>query len=1160
MIYDLHHRYVFIHIPRTAGVAITRALASVSSHCVVDLTYPFSASLHGKSIMQPENTKAKRQKAAVSRGRLYLKSHLGFLPGFPVRQEGTTVVWVPRHASGPRSEREMRITGEMLRRAHFGWNTLQNRFPKALPKIVEHAEHWKLVLPRLFAMLGRAVHQGEALPDSLFECQYGYPQKIVDHSDRLARHTPNMRPLLNAFSWGWCLEPTEVPPALDWMAANRRAIGNLLESLPGWDGYLAVLALWSLTHRVGVTRTAPLLAALGVRHGFHIATADEGYLKSLKKSLPRISGRRMSPPDSMPIRPPARWASAVLELVDWLRAQPTKTARVALDLFGCVVPDDWLSRWGAWWDAVEPEFVAVNRMVARVTLQPEQPLPAAGEVATLVERLASLAARMPPRIQDLRQHAAPDTLLTAIRQLSQPQFEVVHAPLLRVLRAAEAADERSLPRAAILNTIWHWSSQWWFDLTFKSKIPRVLRAFVAAEIPPSRLAPTIAEYSFSELFEEEADPVRECRAIAYWVGPLQQNSRLDLPIAVCRSVSSPDGMHAYLRQLADVGSSRSHGSSSIISCAVRIATPDELLPVVRCLHRAVEKHWNLAEDVLFVAQQLDSSAWRSLVCEAVCDGDVPRLMMLERKVRIAQDLEIQVSPPVYPEAIDTPAWASSYPAALHGSLSLFAAVMPDAEQRVARLLGRTLPDDEALHREIRAIESRLAAAPSPERLEKRLENLRSRLEHPREQSAANLARSDRRLRRAARRQILDAWAQALDNAIVPRVLRLLGVDKYPQWLREARHERVLAGILKLNRRTRELAFRLLRLRCGPPPWHLNDEAPNQRFIDHTRARGIDLEPWLGPQHAAVYTDPTGRQLHLKIEQDPLEVLQMGAYFQTCLTPGSFHFSSAVANAADVNKRVVFARDDAGRVMGRCLLAINDQGGLLAFHRYCHDPQMEFDTMIDSFVEDLADRMGTVVLRGGAVPTLVAEEWYDDGAVHISDTIPCLADGSELRKALPSIDLSSLVSRLEAALAPLPIGPFTLPLLVSLPEFQQRPELVCPLLSRISRAESLTLDVLLQAAELAHRAGDSQAASRLLRRRALPEILRESREYYSFNRTMIGRMIAVDPSVALRAMRYTRPPGVKKDDQETDPVRRRLLAEAYTALGWTKRAASLHRES
>ena len=38
MIYDLHHSYLFIHIPRTAGVAITRALAGVSSHCVVDLT------------------------------------------------------------------------------------------------------------------------------------------------------------------------------------------------------------------------------------------------------------------------------------------------------------------------------------------------------------------------------------------------------------------------------------------------------------------------------------------------------------------------------------------------------------------------------------------------------------------------------------------------------------------------------------------------------------------------------------------------------------------------------------------------------------------------------------------------------------------------------------------------------------------------------------------------------------------------------------------------------------------------------------------------------------------------------------------------------------------------------------------------------------------
>ena len=38
MIYDLHHSYLFIHIPRTAGVPITRALAGVSSHCVVNLT------------------------------------------------------------------------------------------------------------------------------------------------------------------------------------------------------------------------------------------------------------------------------------------------------------------------------------------------------------------------------------------------------------------------------------------------------------------------------------------------------------------------------------------------------------------------------------------------------------------------------------------------------------------------------------------------------------------------------------------------------------------------------------------------------------------------------------------------------------------------------------------------------------------------------------------------------------------------------------------------------------------------------------------------------------------------------------------------------------------------------------------------------------------
>ena len=215
----------------------------------------------------------------------------------------------------------------------------------------------------------------------------------------------------------------------------------------------------------------------------------------------------------------------------------------------------------------------------------------------------------------------------------------------------------------------------------------------------------------------------------------------------------------------------------------------------------------------------------------------------------------------------------------------------------------------------------------------------------------------------------------------------------------------MAAVLELTGRARELGLRLLRLRCGVPPWHLHDEAPNQQFLAHLGSLGIDPGPWLDPHVRAVYTASTGRKVHLAMERDPLEVLQMGAYFETCLSPGSFNFFSAVANATDVNKGVVFARDDAGRVIGRCLLAITEDGGLLTFRRYCHDPEAGFDRMVEDFATSLAPRMGTIVLQRGKVPDLVADAWYDDGAVDLCSRMPCLEDGSDLRMALPSIDLS-----------------------------------------------------------------------------------------------------------------------------------------------------------
>lgn len=88
---------------------------------------------------------------------------------------------------------------------------------------------------------------------------------------------------------------------------------------------------------------------------------------------------------------------------------------------------------------------------------------------------------------------------------------------------------------------------------------------------------------------------------------------------------------------------------------------------------------------------------------------------------------------------------------------------------------------------------------------------------------------------------------------------------------------------------------------------------------------VDL-PTLGDEAARVT---------LEIAQDPLEALRMGTYVGSCLGLGGGLAYSAAAAALDANKRVLYARDSEGRVVGRQLLAWADSDELVTFTPYPH---------------------------------------------------------------------------------------------------------------------------------------------------------------------------------------------------------------------------------
>ena len=212
-------------------------------------------------------------------------------------------------------------------------------------------------------------------------------------------------------------------------------------------------------------------------------------------------------------------------------------------------------------------------------------------------------------------------------------------------------------------------------------------------------------------------------------------------------------------------------------------------------------------------------------------------------------------------------------------------------------------------------------------------------------------------------------------------------------------------------------------------------------------------------------------------------------------------------------------------------------------------------MIGQLAAALALRMNRVLIPRGKVPCLVAPDWYDDGPSDPCGRFEFLHDGSSFRKSLPDIDWDRLVARLEEEFDPLPLDSLALSLVLEISEFEQRPELIRPLLPGLEACKGLPNRTMMRAAHLAHLAGARGFAHRVLRDVGVPYLLRTHRQFRSLDRDAMAVLVELEPATALRVLRKTRPSGVGSDKAETSPERRRYLARAYANLGrdaWASR--------
>jgi hypothetical protein len=471
-----------------------------------------------------------------------------------------------------------------------------------------------------------------------------------------------------------------------------------------------------------------------------------------------------------------------------------------------------------------------------------------------------------------------------------------------------------------------------------------------------------------------------------------------------------------------------------------------------------------------------------------------------------------------------PVWATVYPEALHPALGRLALAAGDEAEAIA---GRFL-------KELVASGGRPARAVSKVRL-------------------ANLAE---KIEAAARRATLERWRADLAVEARRGLAEGLGVPSIPaEWIDAApRRLECFAQAMKLPAESRRMARRVLSRRLGPPPWDLREEPHNAEYLARLTARGIDVGPWLDGIPAMEADAPAGK-VRVAFEPDPLELLEMGAHFGTCLSPGQCNYFSVFANLVDVNKRVIYGRDPHGKVQARCLLGLTAQGGLVTFHAYRHG-NWAFDDLVRDFVGELAKRMRTVVLARGDVPRLAAHDWYDDGPVDLTGRLSCFAEGSTLRDAIGQVAATDLRAMLVAELGSsgLRLDELTFPLVVGLDEVR-REALAVPLAELALEIPSVPAPTLERILALAL----GQAAKDEVVRLLGPKMLEAAERANDPVPDDLWSIAGAHPSATLAFLRATHPPGVRTIEEETRAERLGAAAEALYALQRPRQSEALYKK-
>ena len=631
--------------------------------------------------------------------------------------------------------------------------------------------------------------------------------------------------------------------------------------------------------------------------------------------------------------------------------------------------------------------------------------------------------------------------------------------------------------------------------------------------------------------------------------PLSDELMATLP-ALASAIPTFDESVAIGHRLIDVSLDYEYSDEEISIAYAFADSLDEIIELITAVEKSEHLLSELKTTLIPLAKQ---ATLRRAIKRFFINGDDKKMGRLMAMSRLLEGIEQPVTE-LQPFSTQSD-WLQRYPQELHAELKALDRWTGRGRDIAGSVLAKNFPDHEALQSELEAIEKKLQSTPERQLgLEKRRAKLWERL---RERPAVSPARIEN-LRKKLQTRVDTEYYERLLSTGQQTVQRwaqeTFGVDKVTNDFFAPPIDQVFAGVMRLGPQMRRLGLRMVFESISGSTRLFDQEPANQRFRQRMEAKGIEMGPWLSDRFRVEKKTASGFTYEVGFTRDIIDFFLMGFHFGTCLAPDSFNFFSTIANAVDLNKRVVYGRTKNGQLIGRCLFALTNDGGILTYHRYSHDSNHEFEDAIATFATQLANEMNTFLAQRGSVQKLVAGKWYDDGARPIASN-PFSEEGSA-RELIRNSDGKGIVKELLEMVNPIELRAH-LRDIFDMHEVRACEPLAMELIIHFLD-EPLTPIDNLALALAAFRSQQFEISADLIARRSVRSTTHLLRSldcdacscFHGLGsyRDVFRMFLQCNPSTALRLIRGSRPRRIRADSDDSNPARREALAAVQEKLG------------